>query len=316
MASGRQLTNEEFIKKSSIKHNWKYDYSKTVYTKAKEKVCIICPIHGEFWQKADKHMNEGCGCPKCSKTVQYTTETFINKAKEIHGEKYDYSKVNYINNHTKVCIIDKDAGEFWQLPSNHLKGCGCYINHGKRVWDTRGRITSEDFIKRARKIHGDMYDYNLVKYKSMHDKVKIICKKCGNVFLQTPNNHINQHNGCPECSTSKLEETVKLELDRNNIKYIKEADKSVFPWIGRQRIDFYLPDYNIAIECQGIQHYEPIKQYGGDKRLITQIKADEKKYNLCTENGIKILYYTKYKVNGNNIAKNNKELINKITYGF
>ena len=313
MASGRQLTHEEFIKKSSVKHNWKYDYSKTVYTKAKEKVCIICPVHGEFWQKADKHMNEGCGCPKCSKTFQYTTESFIEAARKVHGDLYDYSKVEYVNNRTKVCIIDKQAGEFWQLPSNHLNGNKCYLTQGERIWNTRGRISTEEFIKRAKDIHGGNYDYSLVDYKGINIKVDIICKKCGRKFKQTPNNHLNQKNGCPFCSQSKLEVEIDNLLRSNDISFEKQKR---FPWLGRQSLDFYLPEYNIGIECQGIQHYESVEQYGGEKRLSNQIKADEKKYRLCTENGVKIVYYTKYKVNGRNIAKNNKELINKITYGF
>ena len=109
MGGKKQLTTEKFIERSNIKHNFKYDYSKSFYIKSKEKVCIICPIHGEFWQQARKHMN-GDGCPKCARNAQHTTESFIRKAKQIHGDKYDYSKVEYVNNHTKICIIDKECG--------------------------------------------------------------------------------------------------------------------------------------------------------------------------------------------------------------
>ena len=295
MASGKKLTTKEFIEKSNIKHNWKYDYSKTVYTKAKEKVCIVCPIHGEFWQKADKHMNEGCGCPKCSNNVKYDTESFIEKAKTIHGDKYDYSKVNYVNNHTKVCIIDKECGEFWQLPSNHLKGCGCHVNHGKRVWDTRGRISTEDFIKRAKNVHGDKYNYNLVEYKNMNTKVEIICNKCGRHFKQKPNNHINIKQGCPFCLQSKLECEVDEILKNKDIVFEKQKR---FSWLGKQSLDFYLPEYNLAIECQGEQHYEPVDFASkGKKWAINNLKATQKrdklKKKLCENNGVKILYYSK-----------------------
>ena len=312
MANGRQMSTEEFIKKAGAKHSWKYDYSKVVYTKAKEKVCIICPIHGEFWQKADKHMNEGCGCPKCAGNIKFTTEDFIKEAKKVHGDKYDYSKVNYINNHTKVCIIDKDAGEFWQLPTNHLNGRGCHKNYGKRVWDTRGRITTDEFIERAKKVHGDKYDYSFADYKDMATKTKIKCKKCGRVFLQTPNNHINQKNGCPFCKSSKLENEVEETLIKNNIAYIREAGKKVLPWIGKQRLDFYLVKHKIGIECQGIQHYEPVKEFGGEARFRKQIESDNEKKKLCDENNVRLLYYTKYNTFGKNILKNKKSLIERI----
>lgn len=92
---------------------------------ANTKVCIICPKHGEFWQTPSGHLS-GKGCPKCYKESRSsTTEEFINKAREIHGNKYDYSKVNYVNAYTKVCIICPKHGEFWQIPANHLNGHGC-----------------------------------------------------------------------------------------------------------------------------------------------------------------------------------------------
>lgn len=116
-----------------------------------------------------------------------TTEQFIEKARQIHGDKYDYSKVEYVNNKTNVCIICPEHGEFWQTPHNHLKG-----------------------------------------------------------------------KGCPICSESKLEKKVRNFLIENKIKF--ETEKT-FEWLkneGQLRLDFYLPDYNIAIECQCEQHFKPI----------------------------------------------------------
>ena len=110
-----------FIEKAKAVHGDKYDYSKVEYVKAKEKVCIICQEHGEFWQTPNNHLR-GEGCPFCYGSKKLTTEEFISKAKQIHGNKYDYSNVNYVNKYTKVCIICPEHGEFWQKPSNHLKG--------------------------------------------------------------------------------------------------------------------------------------------------------------------------------------------------
>jgi hypothetical protein len=112
-------SKEKFIEKAKLKHKNKYDYSKVVYEKSNEKICIICPEHGEFWQTPASHLM-GYGCPYCSGNAKLNTKTFIEKAKEIHGDKYDYSKVYYINSQTPVLITCPEHGDFWQIPNNHL----------------------------------------------------------------------------------------------------------------------------------------------------------------------------------------------------
>lgn len=119
----KRLTTEGFIEKAKKLHDNKYDYSKAEYVNTNTKVCIICPEHGEFWQTPSNHL-QGKGCPKC-KGKNKTTEEFIEKANIIHNNKYDYSKVEYKSNRTKVCIICPEHGEFWQTPHEHLHGCGC-----------------------------------------------------------------------------------------------------------------------------------------------------------------------------------------------
>lgn len=124
-----KYSNEEWINKVKKIHNNKYDYSKVQYINKETPVCIICPKHGEFWQRAESHLL-GCGCEKCGKESSANKQAlnikeFIEKSCEIHNFKYDYSKVEYVNNHTKVCIICPEHGEFWQTPHNHLQGLGC-----------------------------------------------------------------------------------------------------------------------------------------------------------------------------------------------
>lgn len=119
------MTAENFIKKAIGIHGEKYDYSKVEYKSAREKVCIICPIHGEFWQAPSNHLS-GNRCPKCAADLRasnkrLTTEEFIRRAKEIHGDIYDYSKVEYKGYLEKVCIVCPEHGEFWQRPGNHLQ---------------------------------------------------------------------------------------------------------------------------------------------------------------------------------------------------
>lgn len=126
------MTKNEFIAKARLKHGNKYDYSKIKYVDYKTKVCIVCheidPItgkeHGEFWQTPNRHLT-GRGCQACGGTKKLNNEIFIEKAKKVHGDKYDYSKVKYINGDTKVCIICPEHGEFWQSPWHHISGNGC-----------------------------------------------------------------------------------------------------------------------------------------------------------------------------------------------
>lgn len=119
----KKYTTEEFINKANLIHNIKYNYSKLRYTGANNKIIIGCNIHGYFTQKACDHLF-GYGCPKCNPRY-ITSEKFIEKAKIIHNDKYDYSLVEYINAKTKVNIICKIHGIFQQRTNDHLKGCGC-----------------------------------------------------------------------------------------------------------------------------------------------------------------------------------------------
>ena len=143
----KKLTTEGFIEKSKLIHGDRYDYSKVNYVGNKIKVCIICPIHGEFWQKPNAHLN-GQGCPNCVKNKKLTLESFIEKANEIHNHKYDYSKVEYKNSTTKVCIICPEHGEFWQMPSDHLRGHGCQMCKVKNHI-LKSTLTTAEFVERA-----------------------------------------------------------------------------------------------------------------------------------------------------------------------
>lgn len=125
----RRLTKDEFIERARKIHGNRYDYSNVEYVNNSTNVCIICPIHGIFWQKPNNHIN-GKGCRKCSnerigERCRYSSHEFVEKAQLIHGDKYDYSKVNYVNTKKKVCIICPEHGEFWQVPNYHIDGCGC-----------------------------------------------------------------------------------------------------------------------------------------------------------------------------------------------
>ena len=291
---------ESFRKDPYKLHGNKYDYSKVNFKKKNDKIKIICPIHGEFITTPHIHLL-GCECPKCAGTKKLTTEEFIERARKVHGDKYDYSKVEYVNSKTKVCIICPVHGEFWMTPNMHLYGQEC-PKCSYSIMGMNRRLTTEEFIERARKIHGDKYDYSKVDYKGLYKSVCIICHKKDKhgkehgEFWQAPANHLNG-NKCPKCKESKLERKVRLSLDENNIMYIYQASKRDLNWLGLQSLDFYLPDYNVAIECQGEQHFKPV-DFGGKGKEWAEtsyeenVRRDEYKQKLCIENGITLLYYS------------------------
>ena len=353
----KKFDTKTFIKKSLEVHKDKYDYSKTEYINAHIKVCIICNEHGEFWQTPNAHL-KGKGCPKCgnikrSISQRTTLGDFIEKARNVHKDKYDYSKVEYINNSTKVCIICNEHGEFWQTPSNHLAKQGCskcqnratnteefiekarnvhnnkydysevvYIRSNKSVcikcpihgefWQTPnnhlrgkgcpvcGHIRSNEsksktflyFKEKANIVHNNKYDYSNVVYRKYTDKVPIICPEHGE-FWQKFSNHL-MGNGCPECAESHMEKEIKMFLIKNNIEF---EEQKKFDWLKNEKtklpliLDFYLPDYNIAIECQGGQHFRPIELFGGKETFNNTLERDKIKKNLCESKGIEIMYY-------------------------
>ena len=294
----KKKTKEEFIKEATEKHKGKYDYSKVEYVNNKTKVCIICsnPEHGEFWQSPSVHLRSG-GCPKCGQIVRNDSKRlslleFIKKSRKVHGDKYDYSKVEYVNAHTKVCIICPEHGEFWQKLNDHTNGQGC-PTCAHEANGERKRLSKEEFIKRANEKHGDKYNYSKVDYVNNQAKVCIICPEHGE-FWQTPNSHLNGV-GCPKCNLSHLERSVMNYLDNMGITYDYQKR---FNWLGKQSLDFYLPDYNVGIECQGGQHFFPVDFAGKGvewacKEFNKLVSRDKKKKALCEEHGIKLLYFGK-----------------------
>lgn len=209
-------------------------------------------------------------------------ENFIKLSINKHNNKYDYSKVDYINNKTKVCIICPEHGEFWQIPRDHQIGNGCPYCSGKVTF----KLTTAQFIKKAKKIHGNEYDYNNVNYINAFTNVEIVCHKHGS-FKQRASNHL-QGKGCPKCKCSKLEKKLYDFLINNNINFVKEYSPS---WLPNKRYDFYLPDFKLLIECQGIQHFYKSyfnEKYGG---LDKQIYSDILKYNKTKQNKCDIIYF-------------------------
>ena len=234
--NSRRSNTDKFIKNAKEIHGDKYDYSNTKYIKRSIKVSIMCNIHGEFLQTPGEHL-AGCGCSKCGKVYKYATKEWIEQAKQIHGDIYDYSNVKYINAHSKVCIICNKHGKFYQSPNNHLSKQGC-SKCGKEIIALKQSSNTDEFIERSKQAHGDKYDYSNVKYINAHSKVCIICNKHGR-FYQSPVVHLKGC-GCNTCgdieghkkttSNSKefIEKSIKIHGDKydySNVKYINSHSK-------------------------------------------------------------------------------------------
>ena len=308
----RQLTLEDFIKKSQTVHGSLYDYSLVVYKNTTTKVKILCPIHGIFEQRPIDHYR-GSGCPYCGGVARMTTQTFIEKARQVHGDKYDYSKVEYVNNKTKVCIIchEKDIlghehGEFWQRPNDHLSGYGC------AKCNNEYKPTTKEWVELATYIHEGKYDYSKVEYINANTKVCIICPVHGE-FWMTPLNHIHNKCCCPKCNSikkSRLNARMSMMLQEYNIQYEQEK---TFDWLKHYNnlyLDFYLPDYNVAIECQGEQHYRPVAAFGGEEGFKLIQARDESKLRLCKEHNIPIIYVNRRNIKIINI----EDIINETAH--
>lgn len=275
------MNTEKFIENARLKHGDKYDYSKVEYINSKKNIIIICKIHGEFPQLPYNHL-KGYGCKKCSvitsaNMCRSNNEEFIEKAKIKHGDKYDYSKVEYKKSNEHVIIICKEHGEFPQTPGKHLSG-GC-----KKCGGNYNKTTDE-FIQEAQKIHGDKYDYSVTEYVKAHKPVKIICKKHGE-FQQTPDNHLHGK-GCYKCrhkSEGKLYDKL-LSIYSTIIFQFKQE------WCKNKNclsFDFCIPEHKIIIEIDGEQHIRDVPHWKSCKE--EQYENDKFKQHCANDNGYSVI---------------------------
>lgn len=230
-----KLTNEQFIERSKIIHNNKYDYSLVEYNGYREKVKLICPIHGVFEQKAKNHIHGGYGCYKCGKVTKLlslkqnlqnrkknpkknermTREIFVKIANAKYNNKYDYNSANYIDSSNRIKIICPIHGPFFQKPVNHLY-CGC-----KQCSIDVKKRTTEDFIKISKKLFPNKLTYEKTIYTSNMGKIILTCNKHGD-YDTYAYDHMRGKLGCKYCRSSIGESIIYNLLLNNNIEFIKE----------------------------------------------------------------------------------------------
>lgn len=294
----KRKTTEEFIMKARLVHDDKYNYSKVVYVNNYTKVCIICPIHGEFWQIPAEHLR-GKGCPKCGQTTcgekqrKQAKDTFVERCKKIHGDKYTYEKVVYVDSHTKITVTCKKHGDFETTPNRILNGSGCPKCKSENAHKLLSKSTAK-FIEDARRIHGDLYDYSLCQYYNTHTKVTIICKEHGAVEVGA-GEHLHGC-GCPLCSEPLGEKRIRHYLEKLGILFIRQY--VIRYKENNYRVDFFIPSKNLIIEYNGAQHYMPVKLFGGAKKFHKQQRRDRNVRQYCKNNNIRLLEipYLQYQI--------------------
>jgi len=275
----KKLTTEIYIERVNKVHNNFYNYRYLNYINNDSNVIIECPRHGIFSQNSKSH-SDGHGCKKCGNN-QLTNEEFIKKSNNIHNFIYDYSLTIFKKYSEAVIIICKKHGAFEQLPKLHLKKHGC-------PKCANGCYTKDEVLSKVKFLHNNKYTYNedFIFDKSLNETIiKIYCTKHGE-FTQRLNNHLHQLNGCPHCNESKGENKIEKILKENNIIYERQKTFDGCKNIKKLFFDFYLVDYNICIEYDGEQHFQPI--YGIEKLKNLQ-KNDNIKNIFCKQNNIKLI---------------------------
>ena len=269
----------DLIKRFKQIHGDEYRYEKVNYTNMHTNITITCPKHGDFLQTPHNHL-KGAGCPECynerKRGNHAYQEFFLKKAKEVHGNKYDYSNVKYINSRTKVLINCPIHGNFEQTPGNHIDGCGCPKCGVERRSETH-YLTTKDFISKARKIHGEKYDYSKSEYVNYETPLIITCPKHGD-FLQTPHEHLDGC-GCQKCSSQISKPEV--EIVEYLTKFENNISKNVRTIINPYELDIYLQDKKIAIEYNGLRWHS--EKFSKDKTYHLN------KLEMCKKRGIKLI---------------------------
>lgn len=285
---------DEFVRRSRIEHGDRYEYLSTIYDGTGFKTQIVCPDHGMFEQLAMNHL-VGHGCPKCAEIVRCrkrrsSTREFIEKARRKHGNRYGYSRVEYVDAHTNVIIICQNHGEFAQTPNGHLGGHGCPTCKPIIIGNKK-RSNAQEFIKKAKRIHGNKYGYEKVEYARNDAEVIIICQDHGE-FQQTPKNHLGGQ-GCPICKHKGEANVGAILLDMFQ-RVARQAPLRIHR--RTYKFDFQIQDFArlIYVEYHGEQHYRPVDFAGkGDEWAAQQFskiqRHDQIKADWCKRNSYPLI---------------------------
>jgi len=282
-------------------NKFEYYYEEKTKWSQMDKLKVLCKKHNFEFEKTIKSLKTyKSNCEHCINEIYALrkfkgkgTIKFIEDAVYVHGDRYDYSLVEYKNGEEKVKIICKKHGEFLQIAKNHTNiGQGCpECNHESN------RISFEYFIEKATKAHGNFYDYSNVEFKNVEDYISIVCPNHG-IFKQSVKNHIYNKNGCQTCRESRGEKKIRLYLIENKIDFNSQYKFEDCKSIRRLPFDFYLTKQNVCIEYDGEHHYG----LGIRCENFDEIKMrDNIKNDFCEKNNIKLIRIPYWDIN--NIEK-------------
>jgi len=296
----KRLTLDSITDKCNKIHNSKYKYLKlywiTVNGYDRAMLLIECPVHGEFKQRLDAHMN-GSGCYNCYLEVNKKTITFesaVKESRKVHGDRYKYIELYWDDssgyNRAMLVIECPIHGIFRQRLDGHLSGNVCY-----QCSVDNSKLSKSDFITRSLKTQPlNMNDYTNTIITSVSDKATIKCNIHNKYYTQTVNDHMRGNIGCKLCTATVGELAVAKYLDKHNIDFIQEYRFTDVVFI--HYYDFYLPELNILIEYDGEQHYKPVKNLGGKKGLIQTKIRDKRKDDLAITINIPLIRIPYYKL--------------------
>jgi hypothetical protein len=298
-----RLTTSTAIERFCAVHGDRYDYSQVEYVSTSALVRIGCRAHGWFYQSPNSHISQRAGCPKCAAKTragkhQWDTGDFIEKARAVHGERYDYSAVEYRNSQEKVSILCSVHGAFLQRPAEHARGKGC-----SKCQNDASRMQTIDFVERATALNGERYDYSGVVLSLSVDRVLIRCLVHGD-FRQVAIEHLRGKQ-CPACAhenaralcKSHHEEVIGNLLASLGIEFQRQKTFLKCRHIRPLPFDFYftLGGLHFLVEYDGAQHFGPVDFFGGEKEYQLRVKKDAIKTAFAEANSFVLIRipYTK-----------------------
>lgn len=297
-----KLTTEQFKEKLSVTHPNLEVLSE--YNGADKIIIVRCKIHDYTYKTTPHRLTQGANCKKCyydrsSKNRTKTKEQVLEDLKQIHNNKYSFPYIDeeYVNSRSKITALCPKHGKFVISINKLISGHGCIKCANEKNGKSK-RFTIEQFKEKSYKKHGLKYIYPHLEeeLETAQSFITIICPEHGE-FKQKSGIHSNG-SGCPRCNESHLERDTNILL--NECKIVPNREKK-FDWLRNDRtgfvlpLDFYLPDYNIAVECQGGQHFMPTEGFGGKEEFEKIKYRDLIKYKLCKENDVRLIYITNKK---------------------
>lgn len=268
-------TTEQFISDARAVHGDRYDYSDVEYVNAHTPVAIRCPKHGVFKQRPSAHTNNKSGCPACAGRPVIDTKLFVERARQIHGDRYDYSNVSYMGNKTPVNITCPIHGDFQMTPISHLdKSRGC----PKCTDGYYEKYTTEDWVSRATEVHNGKYQYDSVNYTGAFDKMEISCPEHG-YFSQNSHDHL-MGRGCPACAKiiSKPETDLVDFFESMGVRVLTNVRTVIPPY----EVDLFCPDYGLAVEYCGLWWHSVDRGKSKSYHLEKHVRCEQEGIRLIT----------------------------------